>query len=1042
MCKKWCLAILIAVSTIILSLMVSASQVTTTVNRLNYYGSETHAFTVTNPDSANGVQVNYTIPSGWSAGTGTATCGAVGSTIVCNVSASGTGQFSLTSPAADTKYKTTTITASPLNGSFTSANNVTLLNIPCGEVFYTLVEFGRGRGNYLYESGSGRSGSGKSRGGCTSLPNGTMFQLNYLHKIQNIQQYLGLANAEGQNATFSCNYETNTSVVRKHLISSITRGLDWNINYSLPEITSSWERMGYVGMNMNNLVAGATINSSCSGMNYSLPSAYGNVLCDGADTVNFTIVNRDPFSVSGQSVGGILGNGTAEIVIEYNVTNTGADYLDNVIIEIEAPQNSLFIGTRGELWGAARDQFRIEKIEMAGGQSEIIQLVARFNTSLLSASVTSLNLTKGVKVSSVPCWEANAYNPGEYVQTIPTSAVGGPGGAGLGNVTVNMGLNTTVINLITVINNIYNITFNINATLTAINSTIEDIYNLSWQINQSTYNLSYNVWNYDTRTLTFYSGTGGSGTGGVACTWNTSSHYNTSNGLSSNYSLVYGTNIKRVDFDNIYSGTTDAWKICHRSAPSSATAAGNDLLEIYLCNDYDGSGDPHTEAGCTLLAAEDIGAGGWVADHFSWKCESPIRQEVTGQNVSIIYKCDACTDTTDAWQISVDTTTLNQNYTMNSTDTGTTWVNATYESLTDWEWCVPIDYGYEVWSYQNRTLTDWNFTVLLNMFNCTNSTGGYDPSSNMMCNLLSAINLTTTNMQAAISAMNTTINNIYNGVVGVNNTVNGINNAVYDMNITLVEVQTAISGMNTTVNNIYNAVNGMNDTINNINASLYVMNQTMVNEFNALNISIETLLNFSANIELILNCSNPEGISPNITNICYRINNLQQNLSNMQTNITDILNLVMFINGTRWGNYSSIDIINAINNVSSDSTNVLNELYRMREFEEELVFLVTDSIVLQRDARVAVNQGDLPAAAMKLTEANVKLKEATNRLSEIRVENPQEAVTSIPDKISVGWWIPTLLIILIVVLGMYLFSRPKEPYQGYPPDQYQYPPKH
>ncbi|MFQ5474541.1 MAG: hypothetical protein ACE5DM_01765, partial [Candidatus Nanoarchaeia archaeon] len=334
------------------------------------------------------------------------------------------------------------------------------------------------------------------------------------------------------------------------------------------------------------------------------------------------------------------------------------------------------------------------------------------------------------------------------------------------------------------------------------------------------------------------------------------------------------------------------------------------------------------------------------------------------------------------------------------------------------------------------------FTVLLNMFNCTNSTGGYDPSSNMMCNLLSAINLTTTNMQAAISAMNTTINNIYNGVVGVNNTVNGINNAVYDMNITLVEVQTAISGMNTTVNNIYNAVNGMNDTINNINASLYVMNQTMVNEFNALNISIETLLNFSANIELILNCSNPEGISPNITNICYRINNLQQNLSNMQTNITDILNLVMFINGTRWGNYSSIDIINAINNVSSDSTNVLNELYRMREFEEELVFLVTDSIVLQRDARVAVNQGDLPAAAMKLTEANVKLKEATNRLSEIRVENPQEAVTSIPDKISVGWWIPTLLIILIVVLGMYLFSRPKEPYQGYPPDQYQYPPKH
>ncbi|MBU0461122.1 MAG: hypothetical protein KJ574_00905, partial [Nanoarchaeota archaeon] len=414
----------------------AADEVSISVNRLNYWNAESHIFTVANSGGAP-VEVNYTIPSGWSWSAGTGCSNPGGSVIQCAVAASGSSTFTLTSSASDSEYQVNLFSPTGFNNSYTEENNVSTLRVSPGEIFHTLVEYGRGRGNYLYDSGSQRAGSGKSAPGCTYLPNGTMFELNFLHKVQNIQQYLGLPDAEGEDATFSCTYSPNVSVVRKHLVTSITRGANWAVDYDLPEVSSSWERMGYIGMDYDatELAAGNQVIVNCTNLVYNLSAAYGQVRVAYTDVV-FTVTNRNPFTITAATPT-TIGNGTQEVEITYTITNTAPLALDNVIIEIEAPQYATFIGTRGELWGSALDQYRIEKIELGAGATETIVLIARVNTTGAGA-LTQLPLSQGVKMSFVPCWEVNAYNPAEFLQYLAVT----------NNATVSMAMQSTIVNII------------------------------------------------------------------------------------------------------------------------------------------------------------------------------------------------------------------------------------------------------------------------------------------------------------------------------------------------------------------------------------------------------------------------------------------------------------------------------------------------------------------------------------------------------------------------------------------------------------------
>jgi len=339
-----------------------------------------------------------------------------------------------------------------------------------------LVEFGRGRGNYFFDSYSpDTAGSGHSGVGCPYVPNGSMFELNYLHKVLNVKQYFLNLTAYAYNATFRCTYP-NSSIVRQHLITSTYSNSSGSIvEYRIPKIAGSWERMGYLGMDFgaNSQYVGQTLTINCTNFTYFFPFGGGNMYVE-EDSFTFTVRDREPFSAVATS-GATIGNGSQEVIITYNITNTELYTADDVIIEIDAPEYAQFIGTRGELWGTARDMYRFEKTRFLAGEEELITLVARFDTND-APDLTSINLTQGIRFKYTTCWELNAYNPTEYVQNIYDIGTG----------TVDMNVSSEIIEVIEYLNDIFNLTISINLTINQINSTVNHIETIVNVINTTT----------------------------------------------------------------------------------------------------------------------------------------------------------------------------------------------------------------------------------------------------------------------------------------------------------------------------------------------------------------------------------------------------------------------------------------------------------------------------------------------------------------------------------------------------------------------------
>jgi len=449
--------------------LVSASSVTT--DRLNFFTSEQHTITITNTlgGSADGVS---TMPTGFSFVSSTSGCtNPGGQTVSCTgIASSGTAEYIISSTGSGVEYDLYTLNTT-VNG--TSINNVSFVNIPNDEIFHTLVEYGRGRGNYFYDS-MGTATSGGTGTGYQYVPNGTDFELNYLHKVYNIQQYYGLANSDATEVAFSCDYPVHT-VVRQHSTDSITKGVsEWTVSYVLSRIEGSWERMGYLGMDVDdgeyNVGDNMTIN--CTGIDYNLADAYGHIVVD-QDSFYLQIRDPEPLSIVALSNPTTIGNGTSEVAISYTVTNDEVYPLDNVIIEIDAPELAQFVGVRGELWGTAEDKYRYELTTMEPGQSETVILIARFDTT---ASIdTTPELSQGVKGKFVPTWELNAYNPMAFIQNLDvTSTVG-----------VNYGVSSSINSIQTQISNIETTVNNIETTVNIINTTVNDIYDLALNINST-----------------------------------------------------------------------------------------------------------------------------------------------------------------------------------------------------------------------------------------------------------------------------------------------------------------------------------------------------------------------------------------------------------------------------------------------------------------------------------------------------------------------------------------------------------------------------
>ncbi len=169
-----------------------------------------------------------------------ASCSNVSSTTVncTNVASGSSVYYTLISPDGASDYTQYTLTAT--TNTSVDATNITLVNIPPHEIFYTLVEYGRGRGNYFYATTSKAKGLNLTE---SYIPEGADIELSFLHKVINIGRYINLPSETATEANFSCEYPNNT-VIRQHNIDTIHRlvvlGISVTISMKLRQLGKGW----------------------------------------------------------------------------------------------------------------------------------------------------------------------------------------------------------------------------------------------------------------------------------------------------------------------------------------------------------------------------------------------------------------------------------------------------------------------------------------------------------------------------------------------------------------------------------------------------------------------------------------------------------------------------------------------------------------------------------------------------------------------------------------------------------------------------------
>ena len=88
------------------------------------------------------------------------------------------------------------------------------------------------------------------------------------------------------------------------------------------------------------------------------------------------------------------------------------------------------------------------------------------------------------------------------------------------------------------------------------------------------------------------------------------------------------------------------------------------------------------------------------------------------------------------------------------------------------------------------------------------------------------------------------------------------------------------------------------------------MNQSMYNLFNYTWTIINNMSVSVGNISITLNCSDPQNAFDE--SVCGYVKRIENNTIEINTTVNVILNLVQYINGTRWGNLTAWDIYQKI----------------------------------------------------------------------------------------------------------------------------------
>ena len=97
----------------------------------------------------------------------------------------------------------------------------------------------------------------------------------------------------------------------------------------------------------------------------------------------------------------------------------------------------------------------------------------------------------------------------------------------------------------------------------------------------------------------------------------------------------------------------------------------------------------------------------------------------------------------------------------------------------------------------------------------------------------------------------------------------------------------------------------------------------------------------------------------------------------------------------------------------------MEEIREARAFDEEVVFLITDSFGLQQSAQNDFANGDLGSAVNKLFQANDNLIQATDRLL-----TEKEGLEVTQTDFSASWvWMGMFFIVIVGVVMFYFFRR-------------------
>jgi len=195
--------------------------------------------------------------------------------------------------------------------------------------------------------------------------------------------------------------------------------------------------------------------------------------------------------------------------------------------------------------------------------------------------------------------------------------------------------------------------------------------------------------------------------------------------------------------------------------------------------------------------------------------------------------------------------------------------------------------------------------------------------------------------------------------------------------------------INNTVTNNNNYLSEINVTTHNIYDLNVYMNQSLTD----MQIDVDSIL---ANVTAIYDQLDCDGNAD--SPVCQYVLDINTTLTSVEGDVTDILNIALYLNNTVWDGLTAQDIIDQLNAsiyiTNTDLTGILTELNSMQEFNEELVFLVTDAVGMHTQAENDFNSGDMNSAVDNLARAQKNLEKAAKILEEQKSGAETEAITA------------------------------------------------